>query len=240
MRSAITPMGKKWEYLHSFWMLWLLFPFGFSSFISFFYIGVRVRKLKWIIAGFIYLLLVVQFFIIDEHYPQEHYIFDLSVFLVLIGWIAAWVNAVLSRRTYLQLLAAKTKAEVLGSYEMEDTTTVGSFSNPYPSTDSTEMAVQAEDDSQIPPSNKVNMNIAMKEEIETIPSVEDILAEQIVEIRRRRGPFRDFAHFFELMDKKLILAEARPYMIFSNEETEEETKQTTESNKYSTGRNHSI
>ena len=44
--------------------------------------------MKWIISGFIYLLIVVQFFIVDEQFHEEHIVFDLSVGFVLMGWIA--------------------------------------------------------------------------------------------------------------------------------------------------------
>lgn len=215
MGNAITPMGKKWEYLHSIWMMWLLFPFGFFSFISFFYISLRVKKLKWFIAGIIYLLIVIQFFVLDEFIPEESFIFDLSVMLTLGGWIAAWVNAVLSRRTYLQLLAQK-KAELQGISAYDET-------HYWDALDSTSQSESVPEfvEQPVPSSQQVNMNTATKEEIMTIPSVESILAGQIVEIRRRRGPFLNFSHFTELMDMEPhMLAEANPFMIFIDDDLE--------------------
>ncbi|MFD1449762.1 MULTISPECIES: ComEA family DNA-binding protein [Oceanobacillus] len=242
MGDAITPLGKKWEYLHSIWILWLIFPFGFLSFISFYYISLRVRKLKWFIAGSIYALLVIQFFVVDEFYPKESFIYDASVMLILGGWIAAWINAVISRKTYLQLLVKQTKSEArrmsAPSYDIQETYSLDPSAESSQSVDTPKPVEEPINYNTSLPAEKVNMNTAAQKEIAAIPSLGNILAGQIVEIRKRRGPFHNFSHFVELMDiKPHILAKAKPFMVFSNEDLgDRESEHSTDHSKYSSGR----
>jgi hypothetical protein len=46
-------MGRKWEWLHSLWIVWTL-PLGFTSWIAFFYIGWRTRRVRWLLWGLLY------------------------------------------------------------------------------------------------------------------------------------------------------------------------------------------
>lgn len=244
MGDSLTPFGKKWEWFHSIWMLWLFFPLGFTSFIAFFYIGVRVKQVKWMIAGLIYLLFVVQFFIVDEFIPFEHFLYDLSVMVVLAGWIAAWVHAVSARRTYLQLLVKriqvdagrlsaiqdkKKQAQPVASNLAADISTIKKNAD--------KRTVEREDEEP----RVINVNTATKEEIAQIPSFGNILAKKIIDVRQRFGPFESFTHFITLMEMKPhLLAKARPYLRFSDEAVAEgqsdKTPKKSDASKYKAGR----
>lgn len=55
---GITKRGAAWEWLHSWWMLFIFMPFAITSFFAFLFIGIKVRNSKWIMYGsFIFSLL---------------------------------------------------------------------------------------------------------------------------------------------------------------------------------------
>jgi hypothetical protein len=55
IESFSTSRGKRWELLHSLWIGWT-FTLGFFSWVAFLYIGVRARKIRWVLWGLIYLI----------------------------------------------------------------------------------------------------------------------------------------------------------------------------------------
>lgn len=50
---SLTSMGTKWEWFHSLWIFWTL-TLGFTSWIAFFYIGWRTRRVRWLPWGLLY------------------------------------------------------------------------------------------------------------------------------------------------------------------------------------------
>jgi hypothetical protein len=48
-----TSRGKEWEWRHCLWMLWTL-TLGLSSWVAFFYIAFRARRLRWLVWGTVY------------------------------------------------------------------------------------------------------------------------------------------------------------------------------------------
>lgn len=52
---SVTSKGRGWEIRHSLWIGWT-FTFGFLSWVSFLYIGLRVTQKGWLLWGFSYLI----------------------------------------------------------------------------------------------------------------------------------------------------------------------------------------
>lgn len=50
---SITGRGKRWERLHSVWVLWM-FTLAFFNWVGFLYVGVRVRHRVWVAWGAVY------------------------------------------------------------------------------------------------------------------------------------------------------------------------------------------
>jgi hypothetical protein len=50
---SLTSLGTKWEWSHSLWIVWTL-TLGFTSWIAFFYIGWRTRRVRWLLWGLLY------------------------------------------------------------------------------------------------------------------------------------------------------------------------------------------
>lgn len=59
---GITKRGAAWEWLHSWWMLFIFMPFAITSFFAFLFIGIKVRNRKWIMYGIIYFFFCVWFY----------------------------------------------------------------------------------------------------------------------------------------------------------------------------------
>lgn len=241
MKDRITPFGKRWEYRHSIWFVWLLFPFGITSFISFFYIGARVKRLKWMISAIIYLIITILFFVVSEYFPIDHIIYDIDLGITIAAWIAAWVQAATGRRLYLQLLAKKIARE---SEEFSIQLEPGSRPVPISSIESipkTIGQIQSVTTESLAKDQVVDMNNAKKEEIALIPGIGTILAEEIIQMRNQIGSFHSLSHFIKVMDiKPHLLAKAKPHMRFSHHDVAPITPTKTEKEKieseYSAGR----
>ncbi|WP_017471415.1 ComEA family DNA-binding protein [Amphibacillus jilinensis] len=243
MKNAITPMGVKWELLKSLWILWLVVPFGFTSYISFFYISMRVKKRSWFIAGLIYSFIFIQFVLVDEFNLTDGFIGGISTMLLFVGWIAAWVHALNARKQYLPMLLEKIQLDARSIPQPQD---AFEMSPPVVSATAvapldTELTNENLTDHQRQPETfekKVNMNIATIEEIASVPSIGNILASQIVEVRKQEGPFHDFADFVELVAiKPHILAKAKPFMTFAIDDFDKgNDKQQHSQSKHSAGR----
>src|SRR5690625_3209216 len=109
MMLNITPLGREWENRHSLWLIWLLvvYKHGFLAFVSFFYIGIRARRWKWIFAGFVYLLVEGLYLIRKYVDSTPETIRDIILAVFLFSIICSWVHALLIREEYLQIIAKR-------------------------------------------------------------------------------------------------------------------------------------
>jgi len=109
MMLNITPLGREWENRHSLWLIWLLvvYKHGFLAFVSFFYIGIRTRRWKWIFAGFVYLLVEGLYLIRKYVDSTPETIRDIILAVFLFSIICSWVHAFLIRDEYLQIIAKR-------------------------------------------------------------------------------------------------------------------------------------
>lgn len=239
--NSITPFGKKWEWRHSLWLIWLLFPFGFLSYISMFYIGVRARKMKWIIAGFIYLLIVVQAFIVMEVFPEEHVIYDLSLGLLIFGWISNCVHAFLARIEYLTFLARQIAPDKMnklhGKSRYNDNIAshqkVIGKQKPAPSKHTMKRKNTNKKPRKQP--TLININTASESKLKQLPSVGPFLAKEIIIVREKVFTFTSYTHLVTALNvKPHVLAKAKPYIVFSDQELRQRSKENNSNNKNTT------
>lgn len=249
----LTPFGRGWEWGRSLWMIWLLFPFGFASFISFFYIGFRTKQTKWTISGFIYLIIIIIHFTIDENFDVDHPVFDVSVGVVLCAWIAAWIQATIARRQYLRLLAQQIIGPVeFRKFQMEmidkqlnieevslDPENEENKGQPLGKIEPKKKIVtkppqaaqplkQQKTDKRVQESapSVVNVNRASANELRALPSIDQLLAQQIIDVRKRVKNFQSYTHLVEALKlQPHVLARAKPYLTFSDNELKEKTSQ---------------
>jgi len=103
---------------HSLWIL-LTLPFGLLSWLAFLYIGMRARRVEWLVAGIIYAvppILVAAFWHTALFWPL--------VAVALTTWVVSMLQAILVRGQYRAIMLAGGAAGALpaapdGSFEAE-------------------------------------------------------------------------------------------------------------------------
>lgn len=103
-RVSVTSRGRKWEILHSLWVGWT-FTLGFFNWIAFLYIGLRVRRLKWIVWGIVYSVPFVLAMIFAGTPAFEGRIGDLTIVLTLLLGVISIVHAFRVRKEYILRLS---------------------------------------------------------------------------------------------------------------------------------------
>ncbi|MFE6919672.1 helix-hairpin-helix domain-containing protein [Nocardia sp. NPDC057663] len=112
------PGSPRWRILHSLWIL-PAFVLGMLTWASFFYIGARTGKRAWLIAGLVYLLVLIGIFVGVEHSGptvaevaagappktgQERIVDTWTTGVIFANWIAGFAHVLLIRTQYLELL----------------------------------------------------------------------------------------------------------------------------------------
>ncbi|WP_164491824.1 ComEA family DNA-binding protein [Staphylospora marina] len=195
--------SKYWELWNSLWMGWALFTLGILNWVSFFYIGIRVRQRKWVLAGIGYAIPFVVM-MISEGVLSDVYM-DLAAGVAVALWPVSIIHAMLIRREYLERLRYRNqiinreledlRKQILREYEgKRSAPSVGPDSRTSPSANPS-----VPDSSQ--PSGLVDLNTASEEELATLPGMNLILAKLAVRKRLEKGGFTsvdDFADSLEL------------------------------------------
>nr|MDH3162059.1 hypothetical protein [Bacillus licheniformis] len=69
MAKGYTNEGTKWEFAHSFWLVFTWVPFGFLSWFAFIYIAARTKQGKWLFAGIGYATAVLLVSLYSQNVP---------------------------------------------------------------------------------------------------------------------------------------------------------------------------
>lgn len=226
----VTPFGRAWEWQRSIWLGWLLFPFGFATFISFLYIGIRARRIKWIVSSIIYFAITAVYFYVADNYDIDHVVFDTMMVIVLTAWITAWVQAFRSRREYLRILADQVMVEQ-GLLEEQMQTYRQVYSRGKPEAPRPLRRKESDPTEQSTPT-VLNVNKATAEQLRTLPSMDLISATQIVEAREREGSFKSYTHLIQTLNvQPHVFAKAKPLMAFSDDDLPDKTDGLNDTNK---------
>ncbi|PRS03958.1 hypothetical protein C6W22_19165 [Bacillus atrophaeus] len=89
---GITKRGAAWEWLNSWWMLFIFMPFAITSFFAFLFIGIKVRNRNWIMYGIIYFLLFAFGFVLPD---------TPGLIIVLPLWAVTIIHGFKARPLYL-------------------------------------------------------------------------------------------------------------------------------------------
>lgn len=230
---SMTPLGKRWENLHSLWVLWLLVLYkdGNLSFIPFFYIGIRARKLKWILAGCGYLIVVLAFYAVKVFDYIEHPIFNLALAFMLFFYVTAWVHGLWARKEYLQIIAEREleKRRIHESQGADDARDRKVQQAIY-SGKQEHQTMQIKTDYH----GLIYINKAKKEEIAVLTGTD--LAKEIIRVRKKHGHFNSIVDLIRHIHiKPHLMAEMNKHFIF-NEQTDEQMKENRQPPKRSRGR----
>lgn len=93
---SLTSMGRRWELLHSLWMAWT-FTLGIFSWVAFFYIGLRARRVRWLLWGVVYFCAFAPLAVA----PEGSRIGEFAVGLMIVAGMVSVVHAFAIRDDYL-------------------------------------------------------------------------------------------------------------------------------------------
>lgn len=224
MTSTITSKGKDWEFRNSIWMLWTLLSFGVFNYISFFYIGRKVKQKKWSRAGIVYLAI----FIISMSAP------DSFAGLLIIGWIVSIIHVFRIRTEYLLRLEAlqvsgmknkeiaKLRETIAKEYDLPSTKTTEVTSGVgVPSVVNANLISEEKNYQKVEEKNlvekRIDINTASEQQIASVPGIGNIFAAKVVSVRGQENGFQSFDHFVQALSVKPHLAEKmKSHVFFSN------------------------
>ncbi|GAA0378236.1 hypothetical protein [Paenibacillus motobuensis] len=111
MIKTYTDRGRAWETVNSWWVLLTFAPFGLGSFLSFLYIGFRVKHWPWLIYGLIYLGATIAAFSLSG---------GISTAIAVSSWIISIIHAFKTRSSFLiQLDVYKANEKVREQHKMD-------------------------------------------------------------------------------------------------------------------------
>lgn len=224
MTSTITSKGKNWEYRNSIWMLWTLLSFGVFNYISFFYIGRKIKQKKWSRAGIVYLAI----FIISMSAP------DSFAGLLIIGWIVSIIHIFRIRTEYLLRLEAiqvagmenkeiaKLRETIAKEYDLPTTKLTNITSNiEEPSAVNANFISEENKYQKVEEENlvekRIDINTASEQQIAGVPGIGNIFAAKVLAVRGQENGFQSFDHFVQALSVKPHLAEKmKSHIFFSN------------------------
>jgi DNA uptake protein ComE-like DNA-binding protein len=203
-----TNRSKKWESFNSWWAWLTLFSFGILSFISFLYIGNKIKNKKWLVYGCVYLGITILFMSIPST--------DFSALIMLGLWVGTVVHAFKIRPSYLiqldvfnenkvisdqqELLKMRNDAEQ--KYKINNKNNSSFNQNPEMNIDNsknninrTNQPFKEKESEEI-----ININTASETKLASIPLVGIILAKKIITKRQELGGFQTFEHFITTMN----------------------------------------
>ncbi|MBS4196297.1 ComEA family DNA-binding protein [Lederbergia citri] len=214
---AITNKGKAWELRNSIWVLWAIFSFGFLNYVSFFYASYRVKQRKWFIAGIIYSIIFIMTMVVTEIFPEEHWVYNLTMVAFLLGWIFSVFHVFKIRPEYLLRLEARIAS---GQKEKDIQSLKEQINREYSgaepflrsNNDSKTTTIQPKHEEEI---DIININTATEEEIARVPGIGALFAKKVVDARYKENGFTSFDHFTEVLSIKPHLVEKmKPYLAF--------------------------
>jgi hypothetical protein len=95
-----------WNLFHSMWLIWV-FTLGFLNFISFLYIGWKVKRKRWIFSGIVYLMPTVIYFKYISQVKNTNGL----VLMILTSGIFSLIHAFSIRKAYLIRLRSQVEAK---------------------------------------------------------------------------------------------------------------------------------
>lgn len=224
----LTSRGKKWEILNSFWIVFTFFMI--FAWISFFYIGTKVKQRKWIIWGVVYSLPLILMITTSPSIVGDSFQLKNLVYGSIVGlWAGSIAHALFVRKEYLLRLDAylnnektmddKLKEQFAREYQVNPIKSAGSISPPFQiASNSSAIDPQqaAPSSSPLGPSLLVDINNDPEETIASLPGVGIILAKKAVSLRLSKKSFNSIEEFAEELGlKPHIVEQLRPLVVIN-------------------------
>lgn len=193
------------------WLVALLVPFGWGSWIGFLYAGARVRRNAWIAAGVVYLLIAAAglTLLAISRRDGDMYV-GFGTIISLIGWGAAIVHALVIRKEFGRRLELRLRVED-GQLDRE---IARDLVEAEPHT-AKELGIGRPDLLEASPGGVVDVNHASAGVLAMLPGIDPRVARQIVGTREAMGPFSSVAELGMVLDLPADTVEQlRPLVVF--------------------------
>lgn len=214
-------LGIRWEWMHSLWMVFLFTPYTLP--ISYFYVGIRMHRRKWIVNGYFYLISLGGVMYVIRLYGDVYEEILFGIPLVIYVFLNGLFRSGNARREYLLYLAEHMdpdkKRELVerelqrqGSPNSNVLTKTQMFKRQSAKTKFVMTESERNNTAEV-----INMNKATAKEIAYLPAVGSLLADKIIYSREISGPFASFDELItETGIKARIMNEAKRYMAFAD------------------------
>ena len=193
------------------WLVALLFPFGWASWIGFLYAGIRVRRTAWIVAAVVYLAVAIAgvvFISLAEN--DDDPLTGVGTVISLVGWGAAIVHALAIRKEFGRRLDLRLRVED-GQLDRE---IARELVTEDPQT-AKELGIGRPDLLEASPGGVVDVNHASAGVLAMLPGIDARVARQIVGTREAMGPFSSVAELGMVLDLPADTVEQlRPLVVF--------------------------
>ncbi|MFC0187118.1 ComEA family DNA-binding protein [Fictibacillus aquaticus] len=215
MKNGITQKGRAWEWKNSLWMFWTFIPFSFFNYISFYYIGYRVKQRKWTITGVVYSIPFILLIVGMETVPEDHWFSDMSFVIYFLAWIVSLIHVFRIRPEYLLRLE---KLKDSGYEEKEMERLKQSINREYALSSAPVPPVQNVKPAQ--PKTEtlhvLDVNLASEEEIGALPMIGAILAKKAALHKEQNGGFQNFEEFCQVLQlKPHVMERVKTHVAFS-------------------------
>lgn len=234
MPNERPQMTNTWKFLNSLWIVLTLIPLGLTCYGAFFYIGIRANQRKWVIIGFVYLVLIMLSFYLIAAFENEHFLTDIGVVIILFTWFSSIFFSFAVRNQYLRITFKKKVQYERGLSTMAMNKVVDKeeikHKQQHPK-ETPQKHVSKQPLGKMEPAKKVtttsptkviNINHATENQIRALPSVHSFLAKNIVKVRKKNKPFRTIEDIAKAVGiQPHILEKAAPYIAFTNKQVEE-------------------
>jgi len=208
-----SEQGKGWYFIRSIWVIFLFFPFALLTPFVFFYVGKRASERKWIIAGFVYLVIVYGgFAMIGTTDDPDTIISDIGVGISLGVWMYSIAHGFSIRPKYLRKLYQEEQNYTFHPPQQEHRQETTRTSH----TPTSSIAYEEKKEQTI---KTIYINEANEAEIAQLPSIPPFLAKKIIEVREQEGPYKSIEHLGRATQiRPHILMRSKQYIMFSDEE----------------------
>lgn len=111
LHNKESQKSGKWRFINSLW-IGFTFTLGFLNWMSFLYVGIHVRRIKWIICAIIYAIPITFGLLSTSHGPfPNKFILNFSALLILFMGVISIIHAFMIRNEYLIRLEVKSEID---------------------------------------------------------------------------------------------------------------------------------
>lgn len=173
----MSPLASRsWRALHSAWVLWPLASMGALAWVGFLWVGLRVRRPAWWVAGLAYFAVTTLLFF----GPFDGPAFDALIGAAIVAaWLGSTVHAVAVNPAWLRALAA----------QQERPWSAQAPSGALRPAPAAPLPAPAPPPSPLSPSAPVDVNTASAAVLADLEELNASQAEFVVAVRSARGPF---------------------------------------------------